>query len=100
MEVKQLTKISKLTPLRKSIELYKLRETLDEDSFRHIATLLSIDLCRGENSKRWAIVEEEIVEETLEEITEYLDNAEALDVIEDNEYIGRRVVEKIWKSSI
>ncbi len=93
----EITQLAKLPRLRKSIELYRLRQILDEDSFRQVAALLSIDLSKEENPRRWIAVEEEVAEEAFEEAVERLENLETLDVVEDDEYVGRRIVERIWR---
>jgi hypothetical protein len=49
-----IPKLTRLPPLKKAAALYKLRSVLDEESFRHLAALLAVDLSRGENPKRWA----------------------------------------------
>lgn len=98
-----IPKLTRLTPLKKAAALYKLRSVLDEESFRHLAALLAVDLSRGENPKRWVpldSVEEVSTEHWIlaEEQLEVYDDA--LHVIEDDEYVGKRVVERVWRSSI
>lgn len=97
-----LLRLGKLSPAKKAAVLYSLKDTLDEESFRHLAALLAIDLSRGESPRRWTPVEgDDVVEElfdTVEEPAETYDDPE--EVVEDDEYIGKRVVERIWRSSI
>jgi hypothetical protein len=82
--------------------LYKLRHVLDEESFRHLATLLAIDLSIGENPKRWTFIDtvEEVPPErwtSVEEQFEAYDDA--LEVVNDDEYVGKRMVDRLWKSN-
>jgi hypothetical protein len=98
-----IPKLTKLTPLKKVAALYKLRSVLDEESFRHLAALLAVDLSRGENPKRWVPVDsaEEVQTERwtpVEEQFEVYDDA--VQVVEDDEYVGKRVVERVWRSNI
>ncbi|RFA94923.1 hypothetical protein [Pyrobaculum aerophilum] len=97
-----LPKLTKMPPAKKIAILYKLRGVLDEESFRQIATLLSIDLSRGENPQRWSLVDaveevEEYEELAVDEIETDFEFAEA---VEEDEYVGKRFVERLWKSSI
>ncbi len=97
-----IPKLTTLPPLKKVAVLYKLRSVLDEESFRHLAALLAVDLSRGENPKRWAPLDsvEEVPAEQwvpLEEHLEVVD--EASEVLEDDEYLGKKMVERLWRSS-
>jgi hypothetical protein len=97
-----IPKLTRLPPLKKTAALYKLRSVLDEESFRHIAALLAVDLSRGENPKRWAPLDsvEEVPAERWVSLEEHLEVGEdALEVLEDDEYVGRKMVERLWRSS-
>ncbi|MEZ0319482.1 MAG: hypothetical protein ABWK05_05780 [Pyrobaculum sp.] len=96
-----LPRLSKLPPRKKAELLYKLRGELDEDSFRHFATLLAVDLSRAENPRRWAVAElEEEVEDSAEFVEEFFEDLPEPEVLEEDQYVGQRVVERLWKSSI
>ncbi|MFN7105680.1 MAG: hypothetical protein ACK4M3_03750 [Pyrobaculum sp.] len=94
-----VSKLSRLSPSRKIAKLYELRHALDDETFRAVATLLAIDLSRGENPKRWTHVDDvEKIEETSEGVAdEEVEDVEIVEVLQDDEYLGQRVVEKIWR---
>lgn len=96
-----LARLKRLSPRQKIEMLYELRHKLDEDSFRHVATLLAVNMSQGENPKRWAPIEdverydeEEAAEDPLEA------SIEDVEFLEDDEYVGKSVVERLWKSNI
>jgi len=75
-----IPRLRRLSPAKRAAALYKLRETLDEEDFKYVAALLAVDLSVGENPRRWVV--------------------ETIEVVEDDEYVGKRVVERLWKSTI
>jgi len=92
--------LSGLPTSEKARLLAKLRNEVDETTFRYLAGILSVNLSRADNPKRWADVGElaEVVDvDEPAELDEEEWNNE--DVVEE-EYVGQRVVEKIWKSNI
>jgi hypothetical protein len=93
-----LLKLKKIPPRKRVEILYKLRHSLDEESFRHVAALLAIDMSQVENSKRWASVEdvEEIEERDIYEDSIEIEDIE-FEVVPDDEYVGKSLVEKLWK---
>lgn len=98
-----LPKLTRMPPLRKMMVLYKLRDSLDDESFRYLAALLAIDLSRGDNPTRWARVDEveEVPAEPTAPVEELLDeDINEEEVVEDAEYVGKRVVERLWRSNI
>jgi len=95
-----IPKLARLPPLKKAAVLYRLRSVLDEESFRHLAALLAVDLSRGENPRRWAPLDsaEELPAERWIPVEEQLEvDKDALEVLEDDEYVGKRMVERIWR---
>ncbi|MFN3804232.1 MAG: hypothetical protein ACK4SY_04175 [Pyrobaculum sp.] len=93
-----ISKLSRLPPGRKIAKLYELRHALDDETFRAVATLLAIDLSRGENPKRWTHVDDvEKIEETSEGVVEEWVEDIEVEVLQEDKYLGQRVVEKIWR---
>lgn len=98
-----LPKLTRLPPAKKMAVLYKLREVLDYEDFREVAALLALDLSRGENPKRWSLpdLEEVVNEEQLEAVEDLTEEGvEDVEEVGDDEYLGQRVVEKVWRSTI
>lgn len=97
-----LPRLTKLSPAKKILALYKLRSLVSEEDFRHLATLLNIDLSKSESPKRWVsvnTVDEKIEDEgdIVEDLIEV--DVEILEILEDDEYVGKKIVERIWKSN-
>jgi len=97
-----IPRLRRLSPAKRAAALYKLRETLDEEDFKYVAALLAVDLSVGENPRRWAAVDPVDVVEDVEELAEdHLEGrVETIEVVDDDEYVGKRVVERLWKSTI
>nr|WP_181953940.1 hypothetical protein [Pyrobaculum arsenaticum] len=92
-----------MSPEKKMALLYKLREELDYENFREVAALLAINLSRGENPKRWSLpdLEEVVSEEQLEAVEDLIEgDIEDVEEVEGDEYLGQRVVERVWRSTI
>jgi len=97
-----IPRLKRLSPAKRIAALYKLKETLDEEDFKHVAALLAVDLSVGENPRRWAAVDPiDVVEDVVELVEDHLDGrVETDEVVEDDEYVGKRIVERVWKSTI
>ncbi|AFA38484.1 hypothetical protein Pogu_0457 [Pyrobaculum oguniense TE7] len=98
-----LPKLTKMSPEKKMALLYKLREELDYENFREVAALFAINLSRGENPKRWSLpdLEEVVSEEQLEAVEDLIEgDIEDVEEVEGDEYLGQRVVERVWRSTI
>jgi dihydropteroate synthase len=95
-----LPRLTRMPPLKKMMVLYKLRGSLDDESFRHLAALLAIDLSRGENPRRWARVDEveEVPAEPTAPVEELVEkDVDEEEIVEDPEYVGKRIVERLWR---
>lgn len=95
-----VSRLSRLSYRQRLSLLYRLRDELDEESFRALATLAAMDLSIGDSPRRWRPAEDpyELAEDPEPVTEEPYEPAEVLEAVEE-EYVGSQVVSRLWRSS-